>query len=309
MIMSAIALVIAVVLVFAVKMPKFWAGAIVFGVLVSPYAQFLFGKINLFLTDPPKLRPSVTVPEIRVEMGDLFFINSEGQEINVLPASGVKTLYPGKNTVSLGQLNIPAGTYKSGKMSMKNIEVDVNVDLAKEAELGYEQFAKEFKVEVPDDIPAEALKNIPTEADIKARVTEGMKSYINAKVIGGYLPPFVKIKDFENNGDKIKMTLSATIELPPLPIAFPYPTGTGGPDIVLDITLNEIGLPVAIVPIIKLPPGAPAINIPDMTPKLGDVNIPTDFGMPQEVFAQIKAEIAAGVQKGEEMKKELQNKQ
>jgi hypothetical protein len=193
-------------------------------------------------------------------------------------------------------------------MSMKSIEVDVIVDLAKEAELGYAKFAQEFKPDIPADIPPEALKNIPTEADIKARVMEGMKQYINAKVIGAYLPSFVKIKSFDNDGAKIKMVLSAQIELPPLPIAFPYPTGTGGPDIVLDITLNEIGLPVGIVPIIKLPPGAPAINIPDMTPQLGNVNIPTDFGMPQEVFAQVKAEISAGVQKGEEMKKELQNK-
>lgn len=309
MIMAIVAIAVVVALHFLIKLPRFWAGAIVFGILISPYIQFIGGKINIFLTDPPKLRPSVSVPEIRIEMGDLIFINSEDKEVVVLPASGVKTLYPGKNIVNLGSLNIPAGTYKSGRMSMKNIEVDVNVDLKKEADLVYAQFEKMFKPEIPTDMPPEALAQIPTEADIKARVAAGMAEYIKPGVIASFLPPFIKIKSFNNTGDKLNMVLSAQIDLPPLPIAFPYPTGTGGPDIVLDITLNEIGLPTGITPIIKLPPGAPAINIPDMTPKIGEINMPTDFGVPQAVLDQIKAQIDAGVKKGEEIKKQMETKQ
>jgi len=304
---AGVAVVVVAILHFIIKLPKFWAGAIVIGILISPYVQFLVGKINIFLTDPPNLRPSVSVPEIRVEMGDLIFVNDQNQEMVVLPASGVKTLYPGKNMVNLGQLNIPAGTYKSGKMSIKNVEVDINVDLAKEAELAYIQFEKMFKPLIPADIPAAALAQLPNESDIKARIEAGMKDYINRQVIEPYLPSFIKIKSFANDGRVIRMTLAARIDLPPLPLAFPYPTGTGGPDIVLDITLNEIGLPTGIIPIIKLPPGAPQINIPDLTPKLGDVKIPNDFGVPQTVLNQIKAEVDAVATKGETLRKQLEN--
>ena len=114
------------------------------------------------------------------------------------------------------------------------------------------------------------------------------------------------MKSFDITENKIAMVLSATIDLPVMPIAFPYPTGTGGPDIVLDITLNEIGLPAGIKPIIKLPPGAPDISsmIPDMTPNLGAINMPTDFNIPDAALAQIKQEVEAAVQKGESMKQQ-----
>ncbi|MBI5734120.1 MAG: hypothetical protein HY973_04240 [Candidatus Kerfeldbacteria bacterium] len=304
-----VTVVVVAILHFIIKLPKFWAGAMVIGILISPYVQFLVGKVNIFLTDPPNLRPSVSVPEIRVAMGDLIFVNDQNQEITVLPASGVKTLYPGENIVNLGQLNIPAGTYKSGKMSIKNMEVDMKVDLAKEAELAYSQFEKMFKPLIPADMPAAALAQLPNETDIKARIKAGMKDYINRQAIEPYLPSFIKIKSLANDGQIIRMTLATQIDLPPLPIAFPYPTGTGGPDIVLDITLNEIGLPVGIIPIIKLPPGAPQINIPDLTPKLGDLKIPNDFGLPQNVLDQIKAEVTAAVTKGETLRQQLENKQ
>ncbi len=305
---AGLAAVIVVILHFVIKLPKFWAGAIVMGILISPYMQFLVGKINIFLTDPPNLRPSVSVPEIRVALGDLIFINDQNQEIVVLPAGGVKTLYPGKNTVNLGQLNIPAGTYKSGKMCLKNVEVDVNIDLAKEAELAYDKFAARFKPQLPPGVPPEILAQLPGEAEIKTRVAAGLKEYFKPQLITPYLPPFVQVKKFANDGQIVRMTLAAQVELPPLPLAFPYPTGTGGPDIVLDITLNAIGLPTGIVPIIKLPPGAPTINIPDLTPKLGDIKIPNDFGVPQNVLDQIKAEVDAAVAKGEFLRTQLENK-
>jgi hypothetical protein len=288
-------------------MPKFFAGSIVIGIMLSPYFQFLFGKINIYLMDPPNLRPSVSVPEVRVEMGDLIFVNSEGQDIVVLPSSGSRTLYPGKNVVNLGQLNIPKGTYKSGKMSVKNIEVDVNVDLKKEIDLVYDSFKSKFAPDIPTDIPEEAKAMIPTDDVIKQRIGSEVGKYISPEMISPYLPPFVKLKSFNLTADKIAMVLSATIELPVMPIAFPYPTGTGGPDIVLDITLNEIGLPTGINPIIKMPPGAPDISsmIPDMTPNLGAIDMPTDFNIPDAALAQIKAEVEAAMQKGESMKQQL----
>ncbi len=310
LIMIAVAVAAAVVLVLTAKLPKFIAGAIVVGVLLSPYFQFLFGKINVYLMDPPNLRPSVSVPEVRVELGDLIFVNSEGKDIVVLPDSGVKTLYPGKNVVNLGQLNIPVGTYKSGKMSVKNIEVDVNVDLRKEIDLVYDTYKKQFAPDIPADMPAEALAAIPSDEEIKQKIGGEVGKYISSEMISPYLPPFVKIKSFNKTADKIAMVLSAYIDLPVMPIAFPYPTGTGGPDIVLDITLNEIGLPTGINPIIKMPPGAPDISsmIPDMTPNLGAINMPTDFNIPDAALAQIKQEVEAAVQKGETMKQQLQNK-
>ncbi|MDD4271753.1 MAG: hypothetical protein PHF50_03025 [Patescibacteria group bacterium] len=310
LIMGAIALVAAVVLVLFAKCPKFIAGSIVIGVMLSPYFQFLFGKVNIFLMDPPNLRPSVSVPEVRVELGDLIFTNSEGKDIVVLPSSGIKTLYPGKNVVDLGQLNIPAGTYKSGKISVKNIEVDVNVDLQREIDLVYEKYKARFAPQIPTDIPEEAKAQIPTDEQIKQKINSEVGKYISPKMISPYLPPFVKIKSFTSDTGKIIMVLSAVIDLPVMPIAFPYPTGTGGPDIVLDITLNEIGLPTGIKPIIKMPPGAPDISsmIPDMTPNLGAINMPVDFNIPDAALAQIKQEVEAAVQKGEAMKQEMQNK-
>lgn len=308
LIMGAVTIVIVVILVLTVKLPKFIAGAIVIGIMLSPYFQFLFGKVNIFLTDPPNLRPSVDVPEVRVELGDLIFTNSENQDIVVLPASGVKTLYPGKNTVNLGQLNIPAGTYKSGKMSVKNIEVDVNVDLKKEIDLMYDKFKNQYASLIPADLPAEAKGMIPGDEEIKQKISGEVGKYLNANLITPYLPPFVKLKSFTKTGDTLAMVLSAKIDLPVMPIAFPYPTGTGGPDIVLDITLNAIGLPTGITPIIKLPPGAPDISsmIPNMTPNLGDINMPTDFNIPDAALAQIKQEIDAGIKQGEALKKQMQ---
>jgi hypothetical protein len=310
LIMGAAALVVAVILVLTVKLPKFIAGAIIIGVILSPYFQFLFGKVNIFLMDPPNLRPSVSVPEVRVELGDLIFINSQGQEITVLPSSGSKTLYPGKNIVNLGQLNIPAGNYKSGKMSVKNIEVDVNVDLKKEIDLVYDNYKQQFAPQIPADIPEEAKAQIPSDEQIKQKIGSEVGKYISSEMISPYLPPFVKLKSFNKTADKIAMVLSAHIDLPVMPIAFPYPTGTGGPDIVLDITLNEIGLPTGIKPIIKMPPGAPDISsmIPDMTPNLGAINMPTDFNIPDAALVQIKQEVEAAMQKGEAMKQQLQQK-
>ncbi len=308
LIMGAIALVAVVSLALTVKLPKFIAGSIVIGILLSPYFQFLFGKVNIFLTDPPNLRPSVSVPEVRVELGDLIFVNGEGKAIVVLPAGGVKTLYPGKNIVNLGQLNIPVGTYTSGKMSVRNIEVDVNVDLKKEIDLVYDNFKSQYSSLIPADLPAEALSQIPNDEEIKQKIGGEVGKYLDAGMIAPFLPPFVKIKSFNKTVDKLALVLSASIELPVMPIAFPYPTGSGGPDIVLDITLNEIGLPTGIKPIIKLPPGAPDISsmIPDMTPNLSNINMPTDFNIPDAALAQIKQEVDAGIQKGEAIKKQLQ---
>jgi len=90
LIMAAVAIVVVTILHFAVRLPKFWAGAIVVGILISPYFQFLTGKINIFLTDPPNLRASVSVPEIRVVMGDLIFNNAEGKAIVALPGGAIR---------------------------------------------------------------------------------------------------------------------------------------------------------------------------------------------------------------------------
>ncbi|PIR93317.1 hypothetical protein COT99_01390 [Candidatus Falkowbacteria bacterium CG10_big_fil_rev_8_21_14_0_10_43_10] len=307
LIIAVIAIIAAIILVMAVKLPKFIAGAIVVGLLLSPYFQFMFGKINVFLMDPPDLRPSVSVPEVRVEMGDLIFTNDAGRDIVVLPSSGVKTLYPGKNVVNLGQMDIPAGTYKSGKMSVKNIEVDVNVDLKKEIDLMYDTFKSQYMPPLPADMPEEAKAMIPGDEEIKQRIGGEIGKYLNAGMIAPYLPPFVKIKSFSQTADTIAMVLSAAIDLPVMPIAFPYPTGTGGPDIVLDITLNAIGLPTGITPIIKLPPGAPDISsmIPDMTPNIGNINMPTDFNIPAAALEQIKREVEAGVAQGEAIKQQM----
>ncbi|MDD5071226.1 MAG: hypothetical protein PHQ42_00595 [Patescibacteria group bacterium] len=301
LIMVIIAVAAVVILHFAIRLPKFWAGAIVIGILISPYFQFLFGKINIFLTDPPNLRASVSVPEIRVEMGDLIFINNEGGEVVALAGGGVNTLYPGKNIVNLGQLNLPAGNYKSGRISIKNVEVDIGVDLAKEVNLVYGELADILSM-IPSDIPAEAAVLIPGEADMKKRIAEEMEKIISKEMIIPYLPSFVRLKSFDRSGNSIAIVIQAQIADIAIPAAFPYPTGAGGPDIILDITLNEIGLPTGIAPIIKLPPGAPAITIPDLAPDFGGMGIPTDFGIPESVLEQIKSEIRAGISQGQALK-------
>jgi len=301
LLLAAIAVVAVIILHLAARLTKFMAGAIVIGILLSPYIQFLSSKINVFLTDPPNLRASVSVPEIRVQMGDLIFSNSEGKQIVALPAGEVKTLYPGKNIVNLGQLNLPAGSYTSGEISMKNIEVDVNIDLNKEVDLVYAELADVFSL-IPADLPEVAKAQIPDEAAIKQKISEEMNNRISKEMIAPYLPPFIQIKSLTKADGKIILVMSAQIDTIKIPAAFPYPTGTGGPDVVLDITLNEIGFPTGIVPIIKLPPGAPAINIPNLAPDLGKLGLPADFGMPQSVLEQIKAQIEGAVSQGEAAK-------
>ncbi len=304
LIMAVAALAAVIILHFAVRLSKFMAGAIVIGILISPYVQFLSGKINMFLTDPPNLRASVSVPEIRVQMGDLLFTNSEGKQVVALPAGDVKTLYPGKNVVNLGQLNLPAGSYTSGSISLKSIEVDVKIDLNKEVDLVYAQLA-DVLGSIPADLPADAKAQIPDEAAIKQKIGEEMNNRISKEMIAPYLPSFIQIKSLSKSAGQVKMVMAAQIDTIQIPAAFPYPTGTGGPDVVLDITLNEIGFPTGIIPIIKLPPGAPAINIPNMAPDLGKMGMPSDFGMPQAVLDQIKAQIQGAVSQGEASRVEV----
>lgn len=237
------------------------AAAIFFGLLLIPYVQFFVGRIDVFAMDPPELRESVNAKVVRVVLGEIQLTNDKGEQVTIIKDLTPKNLYPGANEIRLGTLDIPAGSYKGVHVAVQSVEVDLEIDLAKEAELDYAQ--------LKDSLPA--LSEPLVKKAIKDRIVE----VFNSEQLKALLPKdLLDLKNVQVSGDILSFTLA--INPPPIdvPVGFPYPTGTGGPDVTIDIILNPLGLPTGIKPIIHLPPGVPEINIPAVT--AGD-QIPSDF--------------------------------
>ncbi|MBS3060441.1 MAG: hypothetical protein J4432_02945 [DPANN group archaeon] len=272
---------------------KFIAGAIVFGFILIPYMQFFVGQINIFFVDPPEFRPSVDVPQIRVQIDSIDMTNDQGQAVNVLPQTQVHTLVPGGNKVNIGALNIPAGNYNKIGVRIGIIEVDINIDTNIEADLIY----NDVKELLPPQATADIVKPI-----IKDRTKAMFESGTIVQMIQQQAGGMASVKKSAVVGDVVQMTLALNAPLIEFPVMIPYPVGRGGPDIVFDVVLNEIGFPTDIKPQITLPPGAPEIPLPDIMSYVRQgMQPPTQIGPSKEQILQYFSE---GSAQAEEIKRQ-----
>jgi len=238
------------------------AAAIFIGLLLIPYVQFLVGKIDVFAMDPPELRESVNAKVVRVTLGEIQLTNDRGENVTIIRDYEPKNLYPGKNEIHLGTLDIPAGNYVGVHVAVKSVEVDLQLNLTKEAELSYFQFR-------------ESLAGMSEEL-AKKMIRDKIVELFTGGTLENYLPEnILELKNVQVAGDVLSFTLGINPSVIDIAASFPYPTGTGGPDVTIDILLNKLGLPSGIKPIIHLPPGAPEFDIPSVAPATGI--IPEDF--------------------------------
>jgi len=313
----------------AAKLPISIFMAVAVGVLMAPYFQLFVGQIDVFAVDPPEFRESVSVPEIRIQLGELKLTNDKGEEVVVLERTPVHTLYPGGNIVPLGTLDIPAGNYEGGKMSVEGVEVDVEVDIEKELELNYAKIASQ----IPSDAPADEIRSAMREGIVEWFLSGKLRDFIPQELryteetealfieapeenttqdeepeitteyekITTEIPITMDITDMREEGGKIKFTFRISVGEQEIPMKFPYPAGRGGPDIVLDFELNELGFPVDIQPIVKLPPGMPDFRVPAKLPTMpSEIVPPSDFDIPQDQLEAMAQAIAAGEMEREE---------
>ncbi|MDD5098363.1 MAG: hypothetical protein PHD31_01430, partial [Candidatus Pacebacteria bacterium] len=141
-------------------------------------------------------------------------------------------LHPGENRVKLGRFDMPAGTYKGGTVNIGDIQVDIKADLAVMKNPTDGQI-------IPEDQYAVVFEQI------KARMSGGVGGF-NINIINSSL-----------SGNVGNFTISVGKMTQPIPIPeIKYP-GMGGPDITLDITLDEMGKPdpSKIKAIVDMPPG------------------------------------------------------
>jgi len=290
-IMIIIAILIAGFSRFMLKVPLSICIFFVIGVILIPYLQFFVGKMDLYAMDPPQLRESVSVTEIRLDMGDFYMKNDKGEDIAVMKDIPEKKLYVGGNKVHLGTINMPPGNYVSGKLKIDKVEVDVNIDIEKEAAMALST--------VSSYLPAGT-----SQEQMKSQVKAEIIKQFNPDTFKKFAPSGINFKDIRNDGSKVFFTVSLSLpEFPiPFPRTIPYPTGTGGPDILLDIVLDAGGFPSSVNPIIKLPPGAPEINFGDFAPDInkmmsglmpGNVG-PSDSDIQSIVKQQLSANAGPG---------------
>lgn len=202
----------------------------VIGFLLMPYVVFIIGQIDFFMVDD-NLAQGITVLEVRPTMEKITFGTDKG---DVAVWSGPKTLqlHPGANRVELGRFNMPAGTYKGGMVYIGDIQVDIEADISKMVDAASGQ-------SIPEDHYTEAFDNIKA----------GM-----AGNVGGFN---IQLLNSSLNGNIGKFTISVGSMTQPIPLPqINYP-GMGGPDITLDITLDEMGKPdpSKIKAIVDMPPG------------------------------------------------------
>jgi len=230
--------------------------AVIFGIILMPYIAFVVGKMDLYMVDD-NLARGLAVKEVRVTMDDMRFKTKEGGSVTVLPGGNVITMHPGENEVRVGTINIPKGAYNGGEMGLKQIEVDMQLDLNEALAA-----AKEG-TNLPPGVPSLAgvPENMrPSDQQLKEEIASKVSSNI---------PPIGKLKNTNRDGDKITFTLEIDAAQIPFPKEIPMPEfeypGVGGPDITLDIILGLDGRPEMIQPIIHLPPGLPAEQISSFT--------------------------------------------
>mgnify|MGYP001561345859 CR=1 FL=1 len=203
----------------------------IIGFILIPYFAFLIGQIDFYMVDD-NLAEGITVIEVRPTMDKIGFGTPDKGEVAVWQGPNTLKLHPGENRVKLGRFDMPKGTYQGGNVYIGDIQVDIEADMS-------------------------ILKN-PTDgqavpADKYAEVFEMIKG----RMVGNFGPFNITLKNSSLNGNIGKFTISAGSMTQPLPIPkIDYP-GMGGPDITLDITLDEMGKPdpSKIKAIVDMPPG------------------------------------------------------
>lgn len=225
-----IAAILMAVLILVVSRKMIYAIPAAIGVMLIPYFVFMLGQIDFYMIDA-NLAEGITVIEVRPTMDTIIF-GSEKGDVAVWKGPQTLKLHPGDNRVKLGRFDMPAGTYKGGTVNIGDIQVDIKTDMA-------------------------VMKN-PTNGEVipedqYASVFEQIKSRMTGSV-GGFN---IKIVDSSLAGNVGNFTISVGSMTQPLPIPeIQYP-GMGGPDITLDITLDEMGKPdpSKIKAMVDMPPG------------------------------------------------------
>ena len=197
---------------------------LVFAFLLVPYISFILGPIDIYMVDD-NLAQGIQVIEVRPTIEKIEFTETTQGQITALQGPKTLKLHPGENEVSLGSLSLVAGSYTEMKVFLGTIEVDLTIDI--ETLINPDKY-------IPTDVP----QDYTLDKTIYYRAV--------AEALGGTL-----------EGLQLHYTYKLDPMEIPVPIAFPYPTGTGGPDVILDIILGEDGLPKTIQPKLNFPPGTP----------------------------------------------------
>ncbi|MFH1192983.1 MAG: hypothetical protein V1656_01540 [Candidatus Jorgensenbacteria bacterium] len=227
----ALAGVAAAVVVFLASRKKALAGAVFVGCILIPYATFLVGQIDFYMVDD-NLAQGITVVEVRPTMDKIVFGTLDKGDVTVWGGPQTLALHPGENRVKLGRFDMPAGTYKGGSVSIGDIQVDIRADLdVMTNPVGGQSITPEYY--------EEAFNNI------KARMVGNVGGF-NIQLVNSSLAGAV--------GTFTISVGSMTQQLPIPEIKYP---GMGGPDITLDIVLDEMGKPdpSKIRAIVDMPPG------------------------------------------------------
>ena len=226
-----IAGVIASTLIFLFSRRVSFAVCTIIGFLLIPYAVFLIGQIDFYMVDD-NLAQGITVVEVRPTMDKITFGTPDKGDVAVWSGPQTLQLHPGANRVKLGRFNMPAGTYKGGAVYIGDIQVDIQADLSQMSDPVSGQ-------KITEEYYAQSFESI------KARM---------AGNVGGF---DIKLMNSSLNGNIGKFTISVGSMTQPIPLPqISYP-GMGGPDITLDITLDEMGKPdpSKIKAIVEMPPG------------------------------------------------------
>lgn len=219
------------VLVFILTRGLKFAVPVFIGFILIPYFVFLLGKIDFYMVDD-NLAEGITVAEVRPTMDKIAFGTPDKGEIPVWQGPQTLILHPGENRVKLGRFDMPAGTYQGGTAYIGDIQVDIKADLSI----------------MKNPIDGQAIPE-----DKYAEVFEIIKSRMTGSVAGFN----INLINSSISGSVGSFTIGVGKMVQNLPIPeIKYP-GMGGPDVTLDITLDEMGRPdpSKIKALIDMPPG------------------------------------------------------
>lgn len=205
--------------------------SIVVGFIFIPYFVFILGQIDFYMVDE-NLVKGMSVIEVRPTMDKIVFGTPEGEEVAVWSGPQTLILHPGENRVKLGRFDMAAGTYRGGAVYISDIQVDIRADLS---------------------IMKDPVSGQSIPPDYYSEVFEMIKAGMSGN-ISGFNIGIINATLTENIG---KFTISVGKMTQQIPIPeIKYP-GMGGPDITLDITLDEMGRPdpSKIKAIVDMPPG------------------------------------------------------
>ncbi len=208
-----------------------FAVPVLLGFLLIPYAVFLVGQIDFYMVDD-NLIEGMTVLEVRPRMDKIAFGTPDKGEVAVWSGPQTLILHPGENRVKLGRFDMPAGTYRGGTVYIGDIEVDIQADLAVMQDPVSGQ-------NIPSDHYAEAFDAI------QARMTGNVAGF----------PVTLVNSSLSGNLGRFTINVGQMTQQIPIP-EIQYP-GIGGPDVTVDIVLDEMGRPdpSKIKTIIEMPPG------------------------------------------------------